>query len=67
MAKTNGQDPAAHNVGDNNGDLQSSDSSYVRNGRGVRQAHDGQVTGHDRNDRMPGRDMRAEATLKKNL
>jgi len=41
MGKINGQDPVARNGGDDTGDLQGSDSSYVRNGTGVRQAHDG--------------------------
>jgi len=41
MGKMNGQDQAARNEGDNNLHQQGLDSSYVRKGRGLRQAHDG--------------------------
>jgi len=67
MGKKNSQDPTARNGGDDTRDLQGSDRSHMRNGRGVRQAHDGHMTGHDRNDRTRGRGTWVEATLKKNL
>jgi len=67
MNEMNGQDQAARNGGEDNLQQQRSDNPSVGKGRGERQAHVGQVTGHDKNGQSSGRDAGAETPSRNDL